>query len=61
MHTIESLAATLKAMTLVERQRVAELSGVPVSTLQKIAIAQTQNPRFRTVAALDAALQRVSR
>lgn len=56
MNVVETLSARLKAMTTAERQRVAEASGVPFPTVQKIAIGQTRNPRFNTVNALQVAI-----
>jgi hypothetical protein len=48
MNPIQTIEEKLFAMSRVGREIVASESGVPLDTVQKIAIGATRNPRFDT-------------
>lgn len=52
MNLANDIRARLKPMSYEERDAVAKATGVPFSTVQKIAIGQTEDPRVSTVEAL---------
>lgn len=45
----EIVRAALKPLTLKQLDRLAELSGVPMTTIYKIKLGETQNPGVETV------------
>ena len=58
MMTVEEMKVKKKALGL-SNAKIAELSGLPIGTVQKVFSGETKAPRFKTLAAIEAVLQSV--
>lgn len=56
MMTVEEMKAKKKALGL-SNAKIAELSGLPLGTVQKVFSGETKAPRYKTLAAIEAVLQ----